>query len=211
MAKLTFVFTGDEPVEVVIRAIEEAGRVTVGDVLYALNRQKSRIIERTARGVDVEGNPFKPYSENGPYYWYPGKNAKNRGAARARAYRLLGGDGAGLRKTKLGVKFASYGAFKRSLGRGGIVDLMGARAPHMMQAIVVRSGANEGQDTTNETPTDGGSIGIYGIEAERAEGHNVGAGHLPRREFFAFSSDDEDKVGADILRRVEIRLARRLQ
>lgn len=44
---------------------------TVGDALYAGQRQRTRILQRTAQGVDVDGRKFAPYSENGPYYYNP--------------------------------------------------------------------------------------------------------------------------------------------
>lgn len=36
---------------------------TEGDILYAMQRLRTRILERTAKGVDVEGRPFAPYSK----------------------------------------------------------------------------------------------------------------------------------------------------
>lgn len=181
-----------------------AASITVGDVLYALNRQKSRILDRTMKGVDVNGAGFAPYSTNGPYYYYPGKASKNRSGAAGRFAKKVGGT-----KTRLGVKFASYAAFKASLGRS-VVDLMGPSAPHMLQAIVVRVAGRTITDGFSPSggdnrPIDGGvgaeaqgTIGIYGPEADRAEGHNTGAGHLPKREFFGFGAADEQAVVDDI-------------
>lgn len=173
-------FSGRVP-EQFAKDYEKAATVTEADMLYVLNRQKSRILERTQRGVDINGSPFAPYSRRGPFYYYPGKAAKSRSGAAGRFQRKVGGT-----RTRLGVKFASYADFKASLGRG-VVDLTGPNAPHMLQAIVVRArGAAEG------------IIGIYGSEADRAEGHNTGTGRLPRREFFGFGPADEAAANKDL-------------
>ena len=156
-----------------------------GDVLYALERVKATILERTARGVDVDGAPFAPYSSKGPYYYYPGSRTgvtshKGRIAARDRFAKKLG---VKTERKGYGVKFESYGAFKRSLGRGN-VDLTGVSAPHMLQALVVKvaKDGKAGQFT--------GSIAIYGSEAIRAGAHNEGAATLPRRRWFATNNND---------------------
>lgn len=65
----------------------------------------------------------------------------------------------------------------------------------MLQAMVVRT----------PRPYEG-VIGIYGNEADRAEGHNTGAGHLPKREFFGASAKDEDAMGADIEKMMAARI-----
>jgi hypothetical protein len=142
-----------------------AVRPTEGDVLYAAQRQRSRIIERTLRGVDVDGSPFEPYSTAGPYYYYPQgpghgftgpmtrdqskrhlqarKGAVRRllhitGDVTANRSEYMGYEGIGGVKTRsgVGIRFESYADFKASIGRAG-VDLTGPRAPHMLQAITV--------------------------------------------------------------------------
>ena len=185
----------------VMEAVDKAAKPTVGDLLYAGQRQRTRILERTARGVDVDEIAFKGYSTKGPYYYYPGKNAKNRRSAVTRAARKLGvavkggPNRKGEKVTKNGIKFPSYAAFKQSLGRTA-VDLRGPSAPHMLQAILVKAagivlpGTDANQlnlfDTssaefTNDTYANEIVIGIYGDEASRASGHNTGAGRLPKR------------------------------
>lgn len=116
-----------------------------GDMLYAAQRQKTRIVERTYRGVDVNGNPFEPYSTNGPYYYYPnGRVGKTPGevkrnkAAVSRLLRRISGTESeyaalpdhlrsripglnehgetGARKTRNGVRFEKGAAFQNSKG-----------------------------------------------------------------------------------------------
>lgn len=182
---------GGQPLSIVADKVEAAG-LTSTDILYGLNRQKARILDRTARGVDLNGSAFAPYSTRGPYYYYPNRGA-TPGARRASAGRLGKKIGAGVR-TRVGLKFASYADFKSALGRG-TVDLFGPRAPHMMQAIVVKS-----------TGGDSGTIGIYGPEADRATGHNTGFGHLPKREFFGWGAGDEAAMLKDLDKILSARL-----
>ncbi|CAB4130862.1 hypothetical protein UFOVP130_40 [uncultured Caudovirales phage] len=174
---------------------------TQGDALFAAERQKTRILERTLSGRDVDGRPFEPYSQNGPYYYYPNgrvgrtkiEASKNK-AAVSRFLRkinrhsaeaeMFGADtGTGGRKTRdgQGIRFESYADFKASLGRGG-VDLRGPRAPHMLQAIAVGVGIARVVSNTepvigindNPAPANEVTIGIYGDEAGRATAHNTG-------------------------------------
>ncbi len=165
-------------------------KLTEADFLYAGNRQKARILNRTQAGVDINSTAFAPYSTKGPYYWYPGRGQgdKRRRSAAGRAAKKVGGT-----RTRLGVKFASYADFKSQLGRG-TVDLTGPSAPHMLQAIVVQG------------RPDGFLVGIYGNEADRAEGHNIGFGRLPKREFFGFGPQDEAAILVDLEKFIAMRL-----
>ncbi len=52
---------GSDPVAE-IRSLRVAATATEGDLLYALQRQRSRILKRTAAGVDVDGSPFQAYT-----------------------------------------------------------------------------------------------------------------------------------------------------
>lgn len=111
--------------------------------------------------------------------------AKRQKAAASRLLKKLGGPGSGGVKSRTGVsiKFASYGAFKRALGRAG-VDLTGPRAPHMMQALTVRA------------ESDGVVIGIYGEPAGRAQGHQYGNPRrkLPQRKFLGATPEDRREI-----------------
>lgn len=218
---------GDSDMIGMFRDIDAATQVTTGDMLYAGQRQRTRILDRTARGVDVDEVAFHPYSTKGPYYYYPGKSAKNRPAA-ARSFAgkiglknkrigttvtITGGHSAS--RTRYGVKFSSYAAFKQFLGRTN-VDLRGPSAPHMLQAEVVRVkevtlklGDDYNWDTANQ-PANEATIAIYGEEAERASGHNEGRGHLPRRHFHGANAGDKATFLNDILTRVTFRVKRKL-
>ncbi len=174
-----------------------ASKPTSDDVLYAMEEAKTAMLERTARGVDFEERPFAPYSENGPFYLYPagratGKTATQKSRAAKRLSRKTGGEVT----AGGGIRFASYAAAKRAFGRAS-VDLFGlGGAPHMLHALVTRlRGALEGV------------LGIYGAEAERAEGHNEGIpGRLPRRRWLDVSSGDVKRFADTVIRRVERRV-----
>lgn len=210
---------------------------TVGDCLYVGQLQRSRILHRTAQGVDFDNVAFHAYSTNGPFYYYPNKGGSERGRM-ASAKNLANKLGvskvtyktkkteASASRTRLGIKFASYAAFKSFLGRIG-VDLLGPKAPHMLQGLIVKVGGivlgnDEGwQDITvdtgnvsgiaNNTPATEIVIGIYGEEAERAEGHNQGSGHLPRRKFLAANEQDKILALQALVSRASFRMRRALK
>lgn len=155
---------------------------------------KQRIVDRTLRGLDYKGAPFAPYSRKGPYYYYPsgpvgkqisaGRSKKSILGSVSRLHKIV----AGGKKTSTGrgIKFeGGYAEFKSTLGRG-VVDLTGPRAPHMLQQIqLIENG-----------------LAIYGDAADRAEGHNEGAGSLPQRRFFDASEKDIDDIAEFYLNRI---------
>jgi hypothetical protein len=215
---------GDSDLMGLMKTIDDSCTITEGDLLYAGQRQRTRILQRTENGVDSENVQFHPYSTKGPYYYYPGKNAKNReGAARSFANKIgLKGKKVGqtasksrnvtATRTRFGVKFSSYAAFKSYLGRTN-VDLRGPSAPHMLQSMIVRvlditltldDSGSFSFDAANQ-PASQINIGIYGEEAVRASGHNEGEGHLPRRHFMGANDTDKQLVLRDILDRVSFR------
>jgi hypothetical protein len=224
--------TGGDPSEFILRVARDA-QVTEGHVIYAAQRQRTRILERTLNGVDVDGNPFEPYSTNGPYYYYPNGRVGNKKtgmkANKAAAKRIITRIGvieshtgkqinASLTKSSQGVKFESYAAFKAAIGRRG-VDLMGPRAPHMLQAIAIgaRFERRVGDDIALDlgdrpTPATEVVIGIYGDEAGRAEGHNTGVNPRWRRNhkrhFFGASESDLQEMQNDIASRIMARVDR---
>lgn len=216
--------TGDQVMEA-FSDLEKATTVTIGDLLYAGQRQRTRILQRTARGVDVNETAFHPYSLKGPIYYYPGKNNKSRKAAvnrvskkigisgNSKTLRVAGARGQYVQKTRLGLKFSSYAALKAAFGRLN-VDLRGLKAPHMLQALIVRVAdfvlGNPDQTfqplpTVSLEPASEMTIGIYGFEAERASGHQNGRGHLPQRRFLGANMRDQELMLQDIIARMKYR------
>jgi hypothetical protein len=198
----------------IIPNIKKATQPTVGDALYMGQHQRTRMLDRTARGVDADGSQFAPYSENGPYYYNPngrvsGVTDKQQKSAVSRLARKVGN--ATKSSTGNSLKFESYAAFKRWMGRS-VVDLRGAKAPHMLQAIVVKvagvisSGLNAVGLTQHNEPAREMRVGIYGPMAERARGHNEGAGKLPRRRWFRIGRGDVGAMKKDLLDRIGARL-----
>lgn len=177
---------------------------TESDILYALERQKTRIITRTTRGVDAENVPFAPYNNTRPYYYYPngpvGAKHTEQSLKRAqgkvkRTATRLGRTKRAITRSGLGLRFPSYAAFKLTyLGRSN-VDLTGPRAPHMLQSIVTQADGSSG------------TIGIYGQPGIRAAAHNDGLGHQPRRRFFESTDKDNLAFADDIKTRVTRRIS----
>lgn len=192
MASFTFTGPGGVPATKRFQNLKNAAVVTVGDGIAFGQIIRARIIDRTQRaGVDVNNAPLAPYSDKHPYYYYPG------GSGAGRTARITGG-----KRTRAGIKYPSYRAFKQALGRSG-VDLTGPRAPHMLQALVVKAqgltaGPSTPQANSQTQPCSNVEIGFYGQEAARARGHNEGAGKLPKRRFFAASQEDL-RIGAAII------------
>jgi hypothetical protein len=226
--------SGGNPVEYILN-LGQAVKPTVGDALYAAQRQRTRIVERTFAGRDVNGGSFEPYDGSRPYYYYPNGRVgrtkatikQNKAAVRRflkkteeiTTYRAeyLGSLSVGGVKTRSGqgIRFESYADFKESLGRAG-VDLTGPRAPHMLQAIECRvNGQNFGTKDVqggSRAEVTGFSLGIYGEPAARASAHNTGVN--PRwkrphqRYFFGASASDLWEMVTDIFDHIKARLYR---
>jgi hypothetical protein len=218
MADITFrTSRGGDPVAH-IKLLKKAVEITAEDLLYAGQRQRSRIVERTRAGVDVDKRPFHRYSTGKPYYYNPtgsqkGRSWESRQAAVTRIMRKIGGTAKGgktpwivrsaggkvvaeVRGAGDTIRFRDYATFKRWLGRS-VVDLTGPRAPHMLQAIMTKvQGVKEL------------ILGIYGQKADIAQGHNEGANHLPKRHFFGASSADLKQMACDIGDRMAARMKR---
>lgn len=198
---------------------------TQGDLLMLLQIQRSNILKRTSQGIDKDGKAFHPYSNKGPYYWYPSKSkdrANRKRTARQLARKLVGIlDAKEQRKRQNGkraipfggitpggaIKFRNYGEFKTSLGRT-VVDLRGPSAPHMLQALLVRAGStiikpNRQRNIEAKNmkfPTSVGRIQIFGSEGDRAAAHMRGRTkkRLPRRNFLG-ANNKELKILMNIL------------
>lgn len=218
--------SGQKDVIGYMESLAQEALPTTGDLLYAGQRQRDRILQRTQEGKDYLGQTFHPYSTNGPVYYYPSKDAKNRSAGKNRFAKKLGipakkevaKEGYTARRTSLGIKFSSYAALKYFLGRSN-VDLRGVSAPHMLQAMIVKVGGfvlgeiNSNSVSSPNTIGDRSNaseliIGIYGDEAGRASGHNEGnpKKKLPKRRFLDASEEDRNLILQDIVARVAARV-----
>lgn len=157
-------------------------QVTQGVLLYAMDLQGHRMLERTAQGIDYNGSPFAAYNTVYPYYDYPaGKGTK-------------------------GVRYESYDAFKKSLGRL-VVDLRGPRDPHMLDQFELKVDGvsfkfGAGDYGAHSGPASIVTLGIYQTKGQLAYYHNAGEGHNPKRTFFAISASDKEMIFADISRKL---------
>lgn len=218
----------------------DAFEVTEGDLLVIMQEQKSRILERTSRGLDYNEQPFAGYNDTRRVYWYPagpvGKQRSPQQHKRDRNAVIRAGRTVGmsfrtkedreknLTRSGLGLKFKSYRAFKfEYLGRS-TVDLYGPRAPHMLQSIAIKAGSmtdeNAGQFATagldpgaNVKPASEGKMGIYGEAGARASGHNSDdrPRGVPLRRFFAASDSDQTKMGETVAHRIARRLEAKIK
>jgi hypothetical protein len=209
---------GSDPGASIRATIHALSTPTVGDQLYVGQIFRSRIRQRTLSGVDVNGVPFAPYSTNGPYYFYPNKEAGSvrggsgtrrltqeqvrhaRSTAAKNRQAKIGAPGV---RTPYGIRYASYAAAKAAHGAMG-VNLYGMEQhTHMLDTMLVKAGGSEINQASGDlnfgsqfssfeqnTPETLLVIGFYGPEAERAKGNNEGTSKLPKREFFALNPDD---------------------
>lgn len=221
MAHATFKGPGGEDPRISIQKdVQSLQTVTTGDLLKAGQLFRSNIRQRTLAGTDANGAPFAPYSQRGPYYFYPNRDsAGGNRAARATAaknrHSATGGVG---RRTPLGIRYDSYAAAKAAHGVAN-VNLFGMEQhPHMLDTMLVKAGgvedagAFEGFDFSSEFEAFEQNqaatqleLGFYGDEAARAQGNNEGTANLPARNFFALNADDlaiaEQAIGERILAR----------
>ena len=202
---------GGEATTAIHRELQALITPSVGDLLYVGQVFRSRILQRTAQGVDVNGSPFAPYSTRGPYYFYPNREVgaargakaaaatqKARATASAGRHAKTGRIGV---RTPYGIRYASYAAAKAAHGSAA-VDLFGMEQhTHMLNTIKVRAGgtavADAGLDFGSEfaaeeqnQPCSDFAVGFYGTEADRARGNNEGTRNSPARRFFALSPED---------------------
>jgi hypothetical protein len=134
--------------------------ITAGDLLYIGQFFRARILERTSKGVDVNGAPFTPYSTRGPYYFYPNANSAGsvrgylapsdkgiladvqhaRSTAAKNRFAKTGGIG---KRTPYGIRYDSYAAAKAAHG-DSTVNLFGmTQHTHMLNTMMVRAGGVE--------------------------------------------------------------------
>ena len=210
----TFTMTdGGDPVEF-FAELGDGADFREADLRACIEEYRTEVLDKTMyQGVDVEGNQFVDYNETRPDYYdpAPGGTAKQQQAAVNRFlrrsslvhehYESIGkghiATGGEPSRTGRTVKFPSYGDFKRSLGRNK-VDLLGPKTPHMLMNLVVQM----------FSPTEG-AIGIYNEPfASRAEGHNEGAGHLPKRRFLDITRERAEQMERRMLDLINGRIAR---
>jgi hypothetical protein len=201
--------------EQVLLDLGDAFKTNSTDMALAGQLVRSDIRERTARGVDVSGAPFKPYSTKGPYYYNPASRGGKfkKAADKQSAKRLAKKIGGETSRTGLTIKFESYAAFKAAFGRS-TVDLQGVAPPHMLDAIVVKvNGADVGSSVSESTSdADSVTVGIYDADAAaRASGHQYGNRTLPERKFFGLSSDGKTLILQMLSKRIKLRARKALK
>ena len=186
---------------------------TTADALYIGERQRARILRRTESGRDVNGAAFSPYSTS-RLYWSP--NGRLSGRAMAKLGAKKNSEAVRRFAKKIGVKKSGgsgapyvsstgqticfpggYAQFKKQLGRSK-VDLRGAQAPHMLQAIQVKVEGGTGTVAAVK-------LGIYGPKARIANAHTSG-GRVPKRTFFGISRGDTRDAVRDLRDRIKVRL-----
>jgi hypothetical protein len=217
---ITFGMESNRDVDVYLTELESSLSITAGDALFALTNQQQRMDHRTqVEFVDYEGVPFAPYDESKPYYYYPfggkglpkGATAKNFKVKKGHQHALAFIPPGGTKSRGRGIRYDSYGAFKRALGAAG-VNLTGPSSPHMLDNMEVRVNGvpfsiNSSTDFDLLTaPAFSATIGIYGDFGQRAAWHNEGMGRNPHREFFAISASDRDDIIQDVIGRLKRRL-----
>lgn len=221
MADIQIKFPGGVTQKVFLKRLAKALQPTVGDLVSAMQIQHRKIQERTARGVDADSRRFTPYDNKRPYYWYPDgvtkgqksltrsqRQSRNRFFKQAsiREQTLTGnslkrGSVRKTNKTKKGIKFPSYAAFKRSFGRT-VVDLFGIRGnkQHMLLSMVVKAGsfsqkADKGKNIVDASrlpaKANEATLSVVGEPVERARAHNTGVGkRAKKRTFLAWGADE---------------------
>lgn len=238
MAAAGATFTGPngrDPQTAIRAELQALVTPTTGDLLYVGQIWRARIRTRTFEGMDVNGQPFAPYSTKGPYYFYPNAQVgstrrkvgtRNHTQAEVNAARATAAKGRFAKtgkigvRTSLGIKYESYAAAKAAHGVN-VVNLYGMEQhTHMLDTMLVKAGGAELNATADmlfagaaddmdafqqNVPCYELQIGFYGPEAARAKGHNEGARNLPQRQFFALSPQDLQLGERGVAQRMMIR------
>lgn len=169
--------------EDLIKTVSFSLQPTRGELLHAMELMGETILERTARGVDYQGSPFKPYNTTLPY-WYKGTKYESYDSFKKSLGRfgvdLLGADDPHM-----------LGAFDLKVDG---------------HSFKFGSGDYDAQTAPGTTVT----LGIYQTKGQLAYWHNEGVGRLPERKFFAMSSEDKDRIYQDIAKRIRDRINRSL-
>ena len=207
-----------------IQQMQAAVVTTTGDMLLCGQIVRSRIVQRTTVGTDMNGAPFTPYSTKGPYYFYPngpvGRSHEERAKQTARRFKAIGSKG---HRTPLGIRYESYADAKASHGRAN-VDLFNLiQEPHMMNGIAVKAGGSEIDMAGGDIMSLGASseldawgqnqpcrevrVGLYDEAlAERARGNDEGTEHVPQRKFLGANPEDLDVCRVAVTERMIARM-----
>lgn len=174
-----------------LRRVEDAINPTAEEMAELGEMVRERNLERTAQGVDAEGNEFVPYSTKGPYYFNPAPNAtdhERRRAIESFARRHPGkGEVSSERHT---IKFESYAAFKEATRGDALVDLTyPIGAEHMLQDMSVwESGVHQ--------VSVGFKLGTRAAQIALEHIRGLAARHLPVRRMLGVGPGDRETVYA---------------
>jgi hypothetical protein len=147
------------------------------------------IQRRTEAGRDAEGQPFRPYSER-------------YGALRAGS----GRDSATVSLHLSGGMLASMKVL-RSSPEEAVIGFEGSSPVARFARIRTAKGTATSRKTAGggrATQVLQSSTGRQASNALKAKGHNEGAGHLPRRHFFALAPEDRADLVEAVLPLVKI-------
>jgi hypothetical protein len=173
--------TGADPVTAV-HNLMTAALPTEGDLLYALQRQRTRILKRTADGVDVDGASFEPYSPN-----YAKSKAK---FGRSGTVDLRGRNAPNM----LQAIVATAGTLVDD-GDSNITATEGTLAFYDERAAMLAQVHNEGATIRTRQGTGKG----------KAKKGGASSFEMPRRHFFGASDKDRNEMENDIGARSEMR------
>jgi hypothetical protein len=178
---------GQDPVSAIKKLVVDA-LPTEGDGLYAVQRQRSRILKRTAAGVDADRNTFQPYSAA-----YAKKKAKYRDPG---TVDLRGRNAPHMLQAML----VSSGGLQESGESGQPVQELTIGFYDERAAMLARV-HNEGLTVPTRLGKGKGKKKKGGVANFR----------MPKREFFKATDEDVQAMEHDIGSRIEARLRTRQQ
>jgi hypothetical protein len=164
-----------------IRTLRVAVQPTEGDMLYALERQRTRILQRTAAGMDVNGAAFTPYSAG----YAKQKSRYGRGGT----VDLRGRNAPNMLQAMVTTSGSTTDGDSDTPADGGSIGFYDDRSAMLAQVH------NEGATIRTRQGT-----------GKRKAGRGAGSFAMPKREFFGASDEDMNDMHADIGSRIEIRL-----
>jgi hypothetical protein len=195
---MTATFTaqnGADPVTEV-RSLMTAALPTEGDLLYALQRQRTRILKRTAAGVDSDGASFAPYS---PGY----AKSKEKFGRSAGTVDLRGRNAPHM----LQAIMATAGSLTDD-GDSNTRAVNGSLAFYDERAALLAEVHNEGATIRTRLGYGGFEEASYGYKPRNARRLKAAKATLtmPRRHFFDASDQDVHEMENDMGARSEMRM-----